>query len=921
MAMRKKGIYYSIDAMLAGILITGALALIIVNPFYDSSYTSKNYLSEDLLIALSSIKLSDVEDSMPSHLISSIDDFEISVLEQIGKYWALDYPSRAEDLAVFALSSLNVSDKEIKLKMGGELIHSFGEGKLRDVSVARRMIAGIERGRPLAGTSASAYLRRIRDKKTSSYHYFGGFIGQGNVSFFIKDLPQDINRSGISRVDNIYLEGDFQSDFLLYINGQLCGNSLINETFKQSGSLVVDSWYLPHCANLILPGRNNFSISFLGDLTTSSVSGGLLRIDYRTDELQKPFEYGESSYNFHGVDGIANIYDSFFVPGDLEEMSIFLNFNTSQSAYITIGERILMMNTGGEDDILNDVSYEQVGDNFKVEISNNFLLEEANFDYDQLSQNTVPLRFAAYESFSEEFEGGNADVVVITDFSGSMFNSVSSWDSQGTGISRCDELYEYSDARKSHLARCLANELVDTVLDYAGNRIWPVVYHRNRITSYNNPEDKVAIMDHISKYGPQGQGEACISCALNEAYDLLEANDKKNRSTFIVLMSDGSPTHCPQGGCSSILTRYGQEICAGYCNDGGSCDVDNKIGCFLDDERCLQAEDSVRFSANRLIEKFNATVFTIGFGLMDECERAGLLLEEIADMGNGTYQHSSDVDELRLIYDNISYEILTRVDQVNQSVTIQGDLAPSSIYDDSRIDFKYNPLEKQPDPGKISMVFEEDLSNDSCTSHVNIYPGLDVVEAEITSYSGAHWTDTVIVNGVTAFNLSDYYAPYFRLGDPFSVRIPEGLLNEGLNTITVETGDSPENRTGCSEHNKFVYTALLPAVTDRTDSLEFADGCSWTVDTITGSVLDIPIPEYYEGGKNCVYNSSFDFGDFNSRDAYDFAMLSLLDQLDPLNEGEIIVDLDASDLEIRLTTVGSIPYMWGPSIAEVEVVS
>jgi hypothetical protein len=140
--------------------------------------------------------------------------------------------------------------------------------------------------------------------------------------------------------------------------------------------------------------------------SSASVSGGFLRIDYRTDELQQPINYGENTYYFHGVEGVANIYDSFFIPGNLEEMDIFLHFETNQTAYISIGERILVMNTGDDFDILNHVYHERDGDVFKVWIDNDFLLNEANFDYSQLSQNNVPLRFAAYEVTSEIFEGG-----------------------------------------------------------------------------------------------------------------------------------------------------------------------------------------------------------------------------------------------------------------------------------------------------------------------------------------------------------------------------------------------------------------------------------------------------------------------------------------------------------------------------------
>jgi hypothetical protein len=78
----------------------------------------------------------------------------------------------------------------------------------------------------------------------------------------------------------------------------------------------------------------------------------------------------------------------------------------------------------------------------------------------------------------------------------------------------------------------------------------------------------------------------------------------------------------------------------------------------IDDLSCLGAEENALFSAERLVNDLNVTIFTIGFGLIDDCDRASNLLNEIAIIGNGTYQHSSNTSELILIYENISYEIL-----------------------------------------------------------------------------------------------------------------------------------------------------------------------------------------------------------------------------------------------------------------------
>jgi hypothetical protein len=49
----------------------------------------------------------------------------------------------------------------------------------------------------------------------------------------------------------------------------------------------------------------------------------------------------------------------------------------------------------------------------------------------------------------------NADVVLITDFSGSMMKAVGAWNDQGFGVNNCEMVMASDRARKTHLARCL----------------------------------------------------------------------------------------------------------------------------------------------------------------------------------------------------------------------------------------------------------------------------------------------------------------------------------------------------------------------------------------------------------------------------------------------------------------------------------
>lgn len=898
----KKAMYFTMDGMLAGLLIVGITVMLMQSSYYEPRTEQKSFLTQDFLNTLAEIKLYEIDNSFIQQEIANgnITDENKSVLEQIGQYWALEENSKAETL-IKSLINFNYTETNLKVSLENDTILSGGTNDSKNIVASSRMIAGVARGDPLTGYSSSAYLKKIRNKRYTSYAYLGGFIGQGKISTKTEPLPSDISSA---KIDTITLEGDFAGNFTFLINDKKCNSSGTQELFETDATpLIVSKWNLTHCREFIKSGINNLTLDFQGKISQKYAAGGLFKVIYRTDSLLQNKTEGFTQNYLSGALGVANIYDSFYIPGNLTSMNILLHFNSNDQTYLTVGERIIEINvTGGDQrDVLDD----------------NYLKNTIGLDYSMLSLNTVPLRFASYNATSATVVSGDADVVVITDFSGSMKKAVGAWDDQGTGKSDCEELYTYPDARKTHLARCLDNDLVNTVMNFSGNRVWPVFYHNNNVEWYNNPNDKEAIEGYISTFGPQGKGETCISCAINQAYDILNTYSNESRSKFIVLMSDGAPTHCADGSCTSTSTEYGNEMCVGYCDTSGlnGCKADEKEGCALADLTCKGAENNTLYSVDRTYNDLNATIFTVGFGLIDECDRAYALLEEIANMTNGTYQHSSNVTELQMIYNNISMEILNRVKQENQTVNVISNLTGSDLYNDSYINFTYNPVASSAPQGSISVTMETNLN--SCTDTIEIPKGLTLQDAKVTSYSGTHWADLVIVNNVTVFNLSKYYVPYYRLGDPFVIQVPISYLKMGYNNVTVETGDSAENRTGCSDNNTFIYSGYVPSVTSRSDVKEKLEGCSWDVEFEDGTSSILKVPNNYTGAKTCSYQSGNI--SYDTDDTYDAAIYKLFKQLDLDSDGRVLINMNNFDLEITTTTIGNVPYLWGPSMIRVEV--
>lgn len=903
----RKGFFFSLDALIAALLIVGGILLIAKVTDPDTDTSQLQAASEDAAVAINTVRIYELNAPLVKAMIANgtIEDPNATVIEQMGFFWATGNDDHARQIASILLDGA-YPGYGMRLTYDGDVLYNRSSPKgSKDIISASRMVTGVGRGEAIKGSSGSAYLRKIKQKRTSAFTVFGGFIGQGNISARFDDLPGDAN------ITRIAFEAAASGSFEIYFNGIRCGGTYV--PFTTNGT--PDGWDLSLCNGSIDPGVTNImSINFTQNLNESYIAGGFLKIKYRT---QLPVENTSASllqYWFPGIEGIANLYDGFYVPGTLNNMTVYLHYNASNASYLQIGEKRVW------DDQPN-------GTEKRVVLNDSYLRSPTGgkLDYDLLSNNTNPLRFAGFELEGKTEKTGNADVVVITDFSGSMKKAVGNWDlNQGNLGSDCDSegaatsspgVYDDDTIRKTRLATCVDKVLVTAIMNYSGNRIWPIFLYGNEIRWYNNPEDESALKGYIDSFG-NGKDKTCYACAFNRAYEILDSFSTPDRKKFIVFMTDGVPTHCADGSCMSTSTLYGAQQCDGLCDTQGSCDSSNIPAQCSQCQTFNGGQMNAYYSANRSVNDFNATIFTVGFGPIDDCSLAGDTLQEIADIGNGTYQHSSNSTELKLIYENISQEIILRTELVDQVVLLQGNISPSQLFDDSHINITYTRA-KQYDP--LQNTLDVTLHTDQeCNPVLPLYAEQELVEAQAISYSGLHWTDFLFVNGVDIYNLSKFLKPYGELGDPTLVNAPLEVFSPGNNTIFIETGDGPLNRTGCSVNNSAIYRIRINLSTERSRVVENADGCVWTVQFEDDTLETYTIPSSYSGTNECSYRP----GDisYDPNDAYQLATYELLARLDFSKTGKLFVNLREEDLEIVVTTISGIPYLWGPAIARIEVI-
>ena len=902
--LRNKAYYFIIDSIFASLLLIAGLMVLVEYSNEQQHISESEYFSQDLLNVLSSIKIYELNETNKnnSFVVSEInsgkiDNPENSVLEQIGEYWARGEQDKAREL-------LNSLMSQILLEKNFEIIVSnayrtdydvvYNTSPMQDfdsVTASRRMISGIEKGSPLSGYSSAAYLRKISGKKTNSYVYFGGFVGQGDIDVTIR-LPQDFNSS---RMLDVFVKLETPGTFELYINEVRCGSSY-------SGSInSVSLWNIVGCNSSFVPGVNNISIRFISGFNQSYISGGFLKTVYTTDMLLENEPSGYKRYYFPGIEGFINLYDSFAVQGVIRNWTINMTFDSIYNVFLTIGNETVF-NVNGQNS------------------TQNIVITKPDLD---IAFQTIPLRLSItnLSNITILNQGNPADSILVTDVSGSMgdcsgiyenqtvctyeYKSRSWWwwwsvaSCEYNGVScinnECGISPIYSTRNHQIINQSVCISLMEVAKDadkmFIDMILNESLLHNIGLVDYSTnaayfPMTNIAasLKSEVDTYS--AGGSTCTCCGLNYARNML-INSTKNK--FIILLSDGEPTH----------------YCSNYNDYTGT--SDSSPGDVIAIEWAI--------NASRLACQNNITVYAIGFGAAMSSSGHDVM-RQIA-CNSSLYYDATNASDLLSIYQNISEQILLAANFSSQTVTVIGNFFETKVYPGSYIDIYYDDVSNISSQGKLSVKRESEQFN-GCSAMIYIPSDVTVVDAYVTSYSGDHWTDQLFVNGNIVFNLTQYGDDYSVIGDPFIIQIPALLLNSGSwNNITLRIGDNPDNSSACSYNNTLIYDALINVSIPRSPVLTQSDGCIWKIWFEDGQVSLSLIPSSYSGSSQCYYNQTFI--SYKEEDAYDTSVFNILRALDFDDNGLVDVNLNTEDLEIIVTSIDSVPYLWGPSIIEARV--
>jgi hypothetical protein len=310
--------------------------------------------------------------------------------------------------------------------------------------------------------------------------------------------------------------------------------------------------------------------------------------------------------------------------------------------------------------------------------------------------------------------------------------------------------------------------------------------------------------------------------------------------------------------------------------------------------------------------KYGVITYTVGFGR----DADATTLQSMANCTTGQYYAAANATQLRAVFNSIAGTIIQQ--SGTQTAITQGNVSRTILYSDSSIRADYAAAVPPPQPNELSVTLQSPQLS-GCDANAQLDSGMRFVDAAVTSYSGEYWTDRLVMNSTAVYNLSYYSTLYDSLGDPYMISVPASLLQPGANSISTRLGIDPSNLSvDCSPNNTLIYTVAVNLSVERSDAVPNSAGCKWIIEFPDNTTANLTIPTTYVGSNSCSYrpgNITYD-----ASDAYQLGAYMMFHRLDFNKDGTVFVNLREEDLEVIVTTISRVPYLWGPSIVTLEVV-
>ena len=369
MVIKKRGVFFTIDAVLAASIIV--MVIVLTSSYYVKETKTKNidYMASDLVRVLTNIKVNEINNNYINDLVAggNITRANNTILEQIGEFWSENEIDQASKFARNITEALIPNQFGVGIWVNEELIYSKNKPITRGLVSSKKLISGIAKERPIEGFTSRAFLSKITSKTNTKYYPFdviapcyrgwsSANADQISIEYTI-ELPADADVTNATWI------------IVPAISGTSV-NAYINENLVFSG--IPDEGSIINAQGNFTSGTNKvrYTQSYAncpGDDGTTHVI-----LTYKTAQMQTISSKTEFPLAVVYADGRINDYEKpIFTPNvDISEMNISLNVKAS-SVDLDFRLNGMEFNIGSKDVINNHVGWSD--DEIKNNLSANGL--------------------------------------------------------------------------------------------------------------------------------------------------------------------------------------------------------------------------------------------------------------------------------------------------------------------------------------------------------------------------------------------------------------------------------------------------------------------------------------------------------------------------------------------------------------------
>ncbi|MBW2995307.1 hypothetical protein KY312_03065, partial [Candidatus Woesearchaeota archaeon] len=229
--MNKKAIYFSLDALIATLVLVLGIASYSTLTINKESFDQQYVLANDLLAVFSVLTVSETNNSFVKDKINdgNITNLNNTILEQIGEFWAKNETELARDLIKNISAELIPASLGFGVWIHNETIYTKNISVSKSLASSRRMVSGYEKGKPVGGYVARAWATTALKNMTESFPFYvqGAGVKGGN---------------GVTITKKFNLNASEIFDAIFYISIHYGISNINSMSFKINNNALSPNW-------------------------------------------------------------------------------------------------------------------------------------------------------------------------------------------------------------------------------------------------------------------------------------------------------------------------------------------------------------------------------------------------------------------------------------------------------------------------------------------------------------------------------------------------------------------------------------------------------------------------------------------------------------------------------------------------------